>query len=155
VEIAMMKKFVALPVTLLALLLVGSGDVSSAIAAQTPQTKPFSAAQVAGVWKVTKVRTDPKSAVAALLDDDPSYVNATVAFSPDAMTWNSSKTNGKGNYDNCKAPTYAASSDTPGAYAITCSGDSSEFHPTVKPVSRDTLILNWYDGGILTLTRQR
>lgn len=150
-----MKKSVALPTMSLAIFLAGVCNVSGAIAAENPQNKSFSAAQVAGVWKITKVRTDPSAAVSALLDDDPSYVNATVTFSRDAMAWNSAKTNGKGNYDLCKSPTYSASPDHPGAYAITCSGDLSGFHSTVEVINHDTLILNWYDGGILTLTRDR
>jgi hypothetical protein len=149
-----MKKFVALLTMMLAMTNVCVSNVSGVLAADNPQNKSLVASQIEGSWTVTKVRTDPSSAVAALLDDDPAYVNATVTFAPNAMTWNSSKTNGKGNYDSCKAPTYSASPDHPGFYAIQCSGDSSDFHPTVKAMNHDTLMLNWYDGGILTLMRK-
>jgi hypothetical protein len=149
------KRSVALLLMLMAMTLAGLSVVASAVGADNLQASQISAARVKGIWTVTKVSTDPHAAVAALLDDDPAYINATVTFSSDAMTWNSSKTNGKGNYDSCKGPTYSASPDDPGFYEIKCSGDSSDFHPTVKAFNRDTLILKWYDGGILTLTRKQ
>lgn len=98
--------------------------------------------------------SDPTLKVAALLDDDPSYIGATITFKSDAMSWNKAESKGNGNYSNCEKPTYAVSSEEPGYYAIKC-GDSSDFDATVKAVNHDKLILNWFDGGILTLTRTR
>jgi hypothetical protein len=150
-----MKRSATLPIILIAMALTGLGEVSRPLAADGPQDKQVVAARIEGVWTVTKVATDPNATVSALLDDDPAYIYATLTFSSDAITWISSKTNGKGNYDSCKAPTYSVLPDDLGFYAIKCTGDSSDFHPAIKAVNHDTLILKWYDGGILTMTRKR
>jgi hypothetical protein len=148
-----MKKAVASFITALAIGLTSLSGLAAPLVTNSAQSVPATSARVRGIWTVTKVRTDPNLKVAALLDDDPAYMGAMVTFAADAITWNSGKTNGKGTYDSCKNPKYSMSSDNPGFYSVKCDGDSSGFEMTVKPVNHDTLILNWYDGGILTLTR--
>jgi hypothetical protein len=148
-----MKKPVAVLIVSLAIGFALLGEGTTLLAANSVHSELATSARVRGAWTVTKVRTDPNLKVAALLDDDPAYMGAIVTFAGDAITWNSAKTNGKGTYDACKHPSYAMSADNPGFYAVKCDGDTSGFEMTVKPVNADTLIVNWYDGGILTLTR--
>jgi hypothetical protein len=154
IGIAAMKRSVASLLVLLPISLTALSGAPILLAANSAQSTPAVAARVRGVWTVTKVSTDPSAKVAALLDNDPAYFGAMVTFTGDAITWDSSKTNGKGTYDTCKNPHYSISSDTPGFYAIKCSNDSSGFDTTIKSVNHDTLIMNWYDGGILTLMRK-
>jgi hypothetical protein len=107
-----------------------------------------------GKWTVTKVGTPPDAVVAALVDNDPSYMGAILSFSADAITWDASKTNKKGTYDNCSNPGYGPSRDGQGFYAIKCGNDVWGFGVTFKVVNQNTMLLKWYDNGILTLTRQ-
>jgi hypothetical protein len=149
-----MKKVTTYRLTRLAVGLAALSFAPWLLAGNSPQAATGIAAQVRGTWRVTKVTSDPALKVAALWDNDPAYLGAVLTFSNDAVSWNSAKTNGKGTYDNCKKPNYVASSDEPGYYTIKCGSDSSGFDTTIKAISHDTLILNWYDGGILTLTRK-
>lgn len=124
------------------------------LAADAPGNGVAIAGGLRGVWIVTKVMPDPNLAVARLLNNDPKYFGASLTFTRDAVSWDSSKTDGNGSYYNCNKPAYVISTDTPGFYAVTCDSDSPAFNATVKAIDRDTMILNWYDGGILTLTRK-
>lgn len=104
-----------------------------------------------GTWTVTGVRNDPSMQVTALVDDDPSYMGAKLSVSAGAITWNVDATNGQGTYDACAGPRFAAAE---GGLAVTCEGSAWGPEPTIlTPVSADRLELGWWDGGILTLTR--
>lgn len=103
-----------------------------------------------GTWTVSQVRNDPSMTVTALVDDDPAYFGATLTFSAGGVTWGTAQTNGEGTYDPCGAPRFTAAG---GAIAVACGGRPWGPGATLKPLSRDRLELTWYDGAILTLSR--
>jgi len=148
-----MNKRTAFLLVIIAIGLTSLSQAPGLLAAGSPHSVPATAARVRGVWKVTKVSIDPSATVSALLDNDPSYFGATVTFAGNAITWNTDHTNGKGTYDSCNKPNYSISPHTSGLYVVKCSNNASGIDATVKMVNYNTLILNWYDGGILTLTR--
>ena len=108
-------------------------------------------ANPSGTWTITRVSTDPKAPVAALVDNDPSYFGATLTFTADAIRWDTSKTNGKGTYDGCDKPSYTKA--TSAGRAVRCGSEAWGPNATLKSAGPRTFILQWYDGGILTLTK--
>lgn len=102
-----------------------------------------------GVWKVVKVRTDPTMTISALSDDDPRYLGAQVIVTGTSIVWNPKGTSGKGTYSTCTEPQYPRIAETSRAYAVKCGRDAWYF----KRIDRNTVTLNWYDGGVLTLKR--
>ena len=143
--------------TCLAISFVGFAGIPAlahSTTASASHVLPVTRALAAGKWKVTKVEVSPEVRVAALGDNDPEYQGAVITINSDAIAWDVSATNKKGNYESCARPTYAPSTDQPGLTAIQCNGKPWGFGVTVKAVSKNTLVLDWYDDGILTLTRQ-
>ncbi|MBP7001312.1 hypothetical protein [Amaricoccus sp.] len=121
--------------------LVGLGLAGAASAA------PVSAL---GTWVVTKVENDPGMRATALVDDDPSYLGAVLRIAPSGITWDTGRTNGEGTYDGCAAPRLAPGA---GGVAVTCGGAAWGPGATLTPLGANRLRLDWYDGGVLTLTR--
>ncbi|HTN63557.1 MAG TPA: hypothetical protein VL147_18715 [Devosia sp.] len=122
----------------------------------------FDYTSLAGSWQVDAV-TVPDEGVQALVDNDPQYMGAVIAFGASDITWTKgTKTRPVDpSIDNCAtAPSltpWVADPDDPdqqaieGGYSVMC-GDES--WGTVVPVDDKTVKLYWYDNGVLTLTRQ-
>lgn len=104
-----------------------------------------------GAWTVTGVASDPSMPVTAVGDGDPAYLGAKLTVSRDRIGWDTAATNGSGTYDDCAGPRFAAGAS---GVAVTCGG--APWGPPgagLVPVSANELRLTWFDGGILTLTR--
>lgn len=112
-----------------------------------------SAAQVSalGTWSVTGVEADRTMPVTAVGDGDPAYMGAELSVTPTRIVWNTGATNGEGTYDDCASPRLVASGP---AISVMCGGEAWGPEATLTPLSADRLRLDWYDGGILTLTRK-
>jgi hypothetical protein len=104
-----------------------------------------------GTWGVVAVRTDPALKVAALLDDDPSYMHASIVVTDDAIKWRHDKTNGSGNYEDCPSPTYKLQEGSTAVYTVACAGHDWVGSFRMRGASHASL--TWYDGGILSLVR--
>jgi hypothetical protein len=133
------------------LLAVSLAVATPALAAEaTPQT-------LVGTWEVTGVEV-ADSPVQALVKNDPTYMGAVLEISAEKLIW----TKGTDTrpidptIDNCDAaPSFT---ETDGNLYTSCGdapwgpGDQGgAFHQ----VSENEITLDWYDGGILTLTRQK
>lgn len=114
----------------------------------------FSYAQLLGNWTVTAVGVED-GGVQALVVDDPAYMGAQVSFRDDAITWTKGTDTRPVDptIDDCSGvPTLAPVEES---YQVTCGdiawgpGDGA----LLTPVDADNIQLHWYDGGILTLTR--
>jgi hypothetical protein len=122
--------------------------IAAALAAGPAAAETVSAV---GSWTVTGVRNDPSMTITALVDDDPAYMGARLTVAANAITWAAGTSNGGGTFDDCAAPRFAASG---GAIAVTCAGVPwGPPDAVLKPLAQNRLELTWYDGGILTLTR--
>jgi hypothetical protein len=114
---------------------------------------PVAAASVSavGTWTVSKVRNDPSMDVTALVDDDPAYMGAKLTIAPDAIRWAKGRSNGEGTYDDCRRPAFVR---TAAGLEVLCDGgDWGPPEAVLRPLSADRMELEWYDGGVLTLSR--
>ncbi len=107
-----------------------------------------------GSWKVTAAGPSPDASVSALVKNDPSYMGAMMSVTTGTVSWDTSKTNQKGTYDTCTHPSFGPTRGAHGFYAITCDGKPWGFGASFRMVDQNTMLLKWYDGGVLTLTRQ-
>lgn len=126
------------------------GDYADAVG---PAPIPVDAAFTDNVWIVEGVTPDPDMKVTAVVENDPQYMVAWIAFSPDAIIWTKP---GSGEsidaaIDNCMAPTYSTT-EAGGFYDITCGTDSDAWG-SVMAVDDTHLTLNWRDGAILSLVQ--
>jgi hypothetical protein len=123
------------------------------IAAAVLAAGPVAAASFSavGTWTVSQVRNDPSMQVTALVDDDPAYMGAKLTIAPDGIRWAKGASNGEGTYDDCRRPGFVL---TAAGLEVVCDGgDWGPPEAVLRPLSRDRLELEWYDGGILTLSR--
>lgn len=118
-----------------------------------PAPIPVDATFTDNVWIVEGVTPDPEMTVTAVAEDDPQYLGAWIAFSPDAIIWTKPGTGGAidPSIDNCDAPGYAAA-ETAGFYDITC-GTQSDVWGSVFAIDDTHLTLKWRDGAILSLVQ--
>ena len=105
-----------------------------------------------GIWKVSAVANEPDMAVTELVDNDPSYLGATLAVSAAAIRWAKGASDGTGIFDGCTAPAFTPAAD--GKNAVTGGGSPWGPGAILTPLSHDRLKLEWHDGGVLTLTRE-
>lgn len=120
---------------------------TAALVAAPVAAEPVSAT---GRWTVSAVRNQPDMAITALVDDDPAYLGAELSIAPGAIAWDAAATNGQGTYDDCARPRFAPSG---GVLSVACADGPWGPEATLRPLGRDRLELAWYDGGLLTLTR--
>ncbi len=106
------------------------------------------------LWEVTGVANAPDMAVTALVDDDPAYLGAVLTLSEAAIEWDTAATNGTGQYDVCLQPVFTGQSDGPDEVAVTCLGAPWGPGATLDVQAANRMVLDWYDGGRLTLTRR-
>ncbi|MFC0009092.1 DUF4344 domain-containing metallopeptidase [Devosia nitrariae] len=100
-------------------------------------------------WTVTAVESDPEMEISAIVEDDPSYMDAGLSISGDAMTWTSEPDGGT--FDDCADPDLSPRDD--GGYDVTCDGEPWGPEAVLTAIDPDTISLTWYDGAILTLSR--
>ncbi len=125
----------------------GFFSVAALLAAAPVAAEPVSAT---GRWTVTAVTNRPDMTVTALVDDDPAYLGAHLTIAPGSIAWDAAATDGRGTYDDCARPRFAPAG---GALAVACADGGWGPEATLRPLGRDRLELAWYDGGLLTLTR--
>ena len=117
-----------------------------------------------GTWRVARVTVN-SDGMQALQDDDPAYMGAVVQFSADKIVWlkGTDKRPIDAENDNCSAaprlsPATARNTETvfqvDGGFNVICG--SYGWGPTavLLPDSGGTVLLYWYDNGILTLKRE-
>ncbi len=133
----------------------------STLAAAPPKLKY---ADLIGIWRVSGVAVN-SDGMSTLVDDDPQFLGAVLEFGVDKIVWL------KGTpvrpiepqLDNCDAPpkVTSAGSDNPGSnfqveggFNILCGEGDWGPGGVVQPVDANTMILRWYDNGLLRLIRQ-
>ncbi len=101
--------------------------------------------ELAGNWRVVGVRVAP-GPVQAVSDDDPALMGAVLSISPERLAW---KPHEGGFFtDTCPGPQIGADN------SIGCA-EGRFGPPEAHLVSEGVQIkLDWYDGAILTLSRQ-
>ncbi len=120
-------------------------------------------AELIGTWQVSTVAV-ASDGMSTLVDDDPQFMGAVVEFSADKIVWLKGTAARPINpdIDNCDAPPKltSAGSDNPksafqveGGFNVLCG--EGEWGPggVVRPAGGGTVILHWYDQGLLTLKR--
>lgn len=121
-------------------------------------------ADLIGIWRVSGVAVN-SDGMSTLVDDDPQFLGAVLEFSVDKIVW----LNGTParsivpEVDNCDAPPKVTSAgpDNPasnfqveGGFNVLCGDEDWGPGGVVQPVDADTMILRWYDNGLLRLLRQ-
>lgn len=111
-------------------------------------------AELVGDWEVTAVAVDD-SGIQALVKDDPAYMGAVLSIGEESLVW----TKGTDTrpidpaIDDCAEGANFALMD--GAYTVACGtgawgpGDGA----VITLLGEDEITVDWYDGGLLTLTR--
>jgi hypothetical protein len=101
--------------------------------------------ELAGNWRIVRVRAAP-GPVQAVSDDDPNLMGAVLSISPDRLTWKAHK--GGFFTDTCPGPQIGPDD------SIGCA--EGQFGPPEAHLTGEgsQLRLDWYDGAILTLSRQ-
>ena len=106
---------------------------------------------LAGFWTVMGVEV-PDDDIQALVEDDPTYMDAQLTITADAITWTAAgRTGTLDPADDCESPIFDLGGSS---YSVTCGSDP--WGPPVTDMSmpaNDTLIFTWYDEGKLHLTR--
>ena len=98
-----------------------------------------------GDWKITAVNVAP-GPVQAVSKDDPALLGAVLSISPERMVWKPHK--GSTFTDACEAPQIGPDD------VVGCAQGRFGPRDTKLTEGRGTIVIDWYDGAILTLTRQ-
>ena len=115
-----------------------------------------------GVWHVVRVDVN-SDGMSTLVDDDPQFMGAAVEFSTHKIRWLKAAARPiDPAIDNCSEPPKVTSAgvDNPlsnfrveGGFNILCGDGDWGPGGVVRPVDAETVVLFWYDKGILTLKR--
>ncbi|WP_341895484.1 hypothetical protein [Ferrovibrio terrae] len=126
----------------------------------------FQYSNMLGKWVVRGVRLVDESGVQALLPNDAQYMGAVIEFRGDGISWikgTKSRPLPVLSFFNCTQPPKLASLHrierdeyayrVDGGYKVMCG--SRWDVPVLLPVDSSTVLLYWYDGGILLLRRNK
>lgn len=115
-------------------------------AAQTASGDQPSMSDLLGAWRVVSVEV-ADGPVQALRKNDPSDMGAVLDIMPDRLSWRPRKSHSSS--DVCEGPRLSLSG------TVTCAkGVFGYAGATMKKIGK-RLLLEWYDGAILTLERER